>query len=169
MVKLAPLREEDSPILYEWLQDRELRLNSTGFEFISLRHHQKWFENIQVSKDRFNVGIRTIEEDRLVGLGHLFHINQVYRNAEFGIRFPREELGKGYGTIAARLVCAHAFDDLNMHRLYFHLRGDNEAGVKLAEKIGFQIEGRLRQHGYHDGKYYDWLVLGMMRDEFIRS
>ena len=42
----------------------------------------------------------------------------------------------------------------------------NEASIKLHEKLGFVHEGRRRRMGFTDGRYYDWILLGMTVEEF---
>jgi RimJ/RimL family protein N-acetyltransferase len=34
------------------------------------------------------------------------------------------------------------------------------------KKCGFQVEGRLRQDRYLEGRYQDTFVMGILRDEF---
>jgi RimJ/RimL family protein N-acetyltransferase len=38
--------------------------------------------------------------------------------------------------------------------------------VRLHEKLGFQLEGRLRRVVYTRGQYYDELYYGMTAEEF---
>ena len=34
------------------------------------------------------------------------------------------------------------------------------------EKLGFRTEGRLRQDDYRDGRYWDTIVMAVLRDEW---
>lgn len=167
MVELSPLAQDDSPILYSWLSDREYRLDSGGFEFIDWESHCQWFQRAQQGATGVALAVRRSEDQTLVGLVQLVAINRVYRNAELRIRLAPDQLGKGYGTEATRLLCAHGFDDLNLHRIYLHVRAKNPRAIRCYEKVGFQVEGTLREHCYVDGAYDDFVVLGVLRDEFL--
>ena len=165
MIKLCPFREADSPILYSWLQKRDYRLESGGFSHVTIREHENWFNNVQKGADNLALAVRTEAEDRLVGLVQLVSINRVYRNAELRIRLSPDELGQGYGTLATKLLCQHAFADLNLHRIYLYVRASNKRAVRCYEKVGFQLEGTLREHCFVDGEYDDFAVLGLLHGE----
>jgi len=42
----------------------------------------------------------------------------------------------------------------------------NERALKLYEKLGFRHEGRGREHVLLDGRRWDIVSMGMLRDEF---
>lgn len=71
--------------------------------------------------------------------------------------------GKGVGKA---LMCAGlelADNWLNLTRLELEVYADNEAGVRLYERFGFEIEGTLRQHAFRDGRYVDSYVMARLR------
>jgi RimJ/RimL family protein N-acetyltransferase len=74
--------------------------------------------------------------------------------------------GKGHGTEATRLVLGHAFDTLNLNRVWLHVYEYNEAGLRLYQKVGFRTEGRLREDNVRDGRYRDTLVMAVLREEW---
>lgn len=42
----------------------------------------------------------------------------------------------------------------------------NTASIGLHERLGFQLEGRLRDHEFLAGRPYDLVMMGMTADEF---
>jgi len=42
----------------------------------------------------------------------------------------------------------------------------NERAIKSYEKCGFKKEGILRQEIYIDGKYYDAIIMAMLKEEY---
>src|SRR4051812_5570754 len=66
-VVLAPLRDEDSPLLFEWINDEELVVLSSPFAPVSPAAHEAWFEGIRRRPDVRIFGIRMLDEDRMVG------------------------------------------------------------------------------------------------------
>lgn len=165
MVYLAPFQEDDFEPLFAWMQSRDYRLDSGGFNFVSREQHRRWFVAVQQAGDSLVLSVRRNSDKGLVGLVQLVNINRVYSHAELRIRLDPGQLGKGYGTAATRLLCEHAFRDLNLHRVYLHVLASNARAVRCYEKVGFQVEGRLREHCFVDGEYQDFVVLGILASE----
>ncbi|MSP21498.1 MAG: N-acetyltransferase [Dehalococcoidia bacterium] len=42
----------------------------------------------------------------------------------------------------------------------------NPRAIRCYEKVGFTIEGRMRDHRHAAGRYHDTLLMGLLRDEF---
>jgi len=61
---------------------------------------------------------------------------------------------------------AFAFDQMNINKLRLNVYSFNERAIKSYEKCGFIREGVLRQEIFRDGKYYDTIVMGILRAEY---
>jgi len=60
-----------------------------------------------------------------------------------------------------------AFEVLNMHRVGAEVLETHSAAQKLElGHLGFVMEGRRRKAVYKAGRYYDSIVLGLLRDEW---
>jgi RimJ/RimL family protein N-acetyltransferase len=71
-------------------------------------------------------------------------------------------LGKGYGTEAIRLVLAHAFGALGLHRIGLRVLAYNERAIRCYQKCGFVIEGRERESALVDGAWHDDVMMGIL-------
>lgn len=100
-----------------------------------------------------------------VGFVFLFDIDELADHAEIGYWITPDERGNGFATEAADLCLKHAFDDRGLHKVIGHVFSDNEASKRVLEKIGFQKEGRLREHRYVDGEHRDMLLYGILASE----
>jgi RimJ/RimL family protein N-acetyltransferase len=85
----------------------------------------------------------------------------------YGIAIRREHWRVGYASDAIRLVLRYYFNELRYQKCNVEVFEYNEASLRLHERLGFQIEGRLRRTTYTDGKYYDALQLGLTAEEFF--
>ena len=74
--------------------------------------------------------------------------------------------GKGYGTEATRLVVRYAFEELHLNRVQLHVYEYNLRGVRVYEKVGFRREGVLRQEHMYDGRFWDTVVMAILREEW---
>ncbi|WP_132744690.1 GNAT family N-acetyltransferase [Scopulibacillus darangshiensis] len=72
----------------------------------------------------------------------------------------------GYGTEAMTLWVGHLFTTMPLVRVGITTWSGNKRMMRTAEKIGMQLEGRLRKCRYYNGKYYDSIRMGMLREEW---
>jgi diamine N-acetyltransferase len=169
-VALTPLTTADSAVLYQWINDRELVLFNSAYKPVSESQHQAWFASIQQREDVVIFGIRLLETGQLIGSCQLHSINLVNRTAELQIRLGSPaDRGKGYGTQAVRLLLQFGFSDLNLNRIHLHVFAGNTRAIAAYEKCGFAREGTLRQGAFVDGQYIDVVVMGILREEYVRK
>ncbi|MDO9173446.1 MAG: GNAT family protein, partial [Actinomycetota bacterium] len=86
-----------------------------------------------------------------------------------GIALLPQHRGKGYGTIAQRLLVDHLFREYGVHRVQSDTAMDNPAEQRALEKAGFTREGVVRDAEERDGEYHDHVLYGMLRTEWERS
>jgi RimJ/RimL family protein N-acetyltransferase len=76
---------------------------------------------------------------------------------------------KGYGADAIRTLLRFGFDEMNLNRVDLTVDEDHAAAIACYRKCGFVEEGRMRQAHYTRGRYVDWIVMGILREEFYAS
>ncbi len=112
--------------------------------------------------------IATINPDQPIGLTAFARIDWTGRMATFYIAIAQEKnWSKGYGTEATQLMTDYAFNTLNLHRIQLHVSVDNPRAVKTYQKVGFQIEGKLREAMYFDGRYHDFFLMSLLKHEWL--
>lgn len=170
-VKLTAARNSDADEMASWQENSEyLRNVDTDIAI------PQSVENLKDSDSSEGQGsgtiefrLRTIEEDRLVGFVALHGIewnNQACLLA-IGIGNP-DDRGKGYGTDALNLILRYAFYELNLNRVGLDVISYNLSAIKAYEKVGFKMEGQMRSAVLRDGKQFDRLIMGILRDEWIK-
>jgi len=103
---------------------------------------------------------------RSVGTIGLSHIERTHRRAEYGILIGEPGArGKGLAAEASRLLLDYAFRVLGLVRVYLHVFHDNEAAIRLYERVGFAREGLLRRHVSKRGRSRDVVVMAAVRDD----
>jgi len=128
----------------------------------------KWYERILTSNIPATVfGIETTDDQKLVGITVLKDINFIHRSAETAIYIgDLEARGKGFSSEALQMTIGFAFENLGLNRVWLKVRSDNVVALSLYRKLGFIEEGRLRQCVYQHGKFYDRIVLSILREEY---
>jgi RimJ/RimL family protein N-acetyltransferase len=91
-----------------------------------------------------------------------------FRTGHIGYWCVPDARGRGVTTRALRLLCEHAFDELELERLELITDPDNRASQRVAEKVGFQREGVLRSHLLHpDGRRRDSVMFSLLPGELV--
>lgn len=75
--------------------------------------------------------------------------------------------GKGVGTALMEAATDFADKWLNLLRLELMVYTDNQPGIRLYKKFGFEIEGRLRQVAFRDGQYVDVFYMGRLLNQAV--
>ncbi len=109
-------------------------------------------------------------EGRLIGAGRLHSIDDRDQRGAIAIGLlDPAVLGQGLGTEAIRLMCAHAFDTLALHRLGARILDFNARAQKAFAKAGFAEEGREREAARIGANRHDDLLFGLLARDFDRG
>ena len=84
----------------------------------------------------------------------------------YGISIRADQRGKGYAREAIPLLLRYYFEEKRYQKATVTIFSFNEPSVILHERLGFQLEGRLRRMAYTAGAYHDALIYGMTAEEF---
>jgi RimJ/RimL family protein N-acetyltransferase len=173
LVRLAaPNPEADAEAMSRWQRDAEfLRLlDSEAARPLPVAQNKTDMEAIAARENSFAFMIRTLADDRVIGFVGLIRLQWTHGDAWLGIGLgDREYWGKGCGTDALRLILRYGFAELNLHRVSLGVFEYNPRAVRSYEKAGFVLEGRTRQDVRRDGRYWDSLWMGILREEWERQ
>lgn len=65
-----------------------------------------------------------------------------------------------------RVLVRFIFNEMNMNKIKLHVFSFNERAKRVYEKIGFKVEGILRQELFREGRYHDVIVMGLLKSEW---
>lgn len=169
-VWLSALSRADAAVVARWENDSEyLRLmDSSPARPRSEDEIVRWLDGANRSQQEFTFGIRLVQTDDLIGWVQLDGIEWAHRTSAVGIGIgSRNHWDNGYGTEAMTLLLNFAFYELNLHRVFLTAFSYNPRAIHLYEKLGFQLEGRHREHLQRDGQRHDMLLYGLLSREWI--
>ncbi|NUO58676.1 MAG: GNAT family N-acetyltransferase, partial [Hamadaea sp.] len=95
--------------------------------------------------------------------------NPDFRSASLGYCFAEAAWGHGYATESARALLRWAFDTLDLNRVQAEADTRNVASARVLEKLGFVLEGTLREDCIVNGDVSDSWVYGLLRREWQPS
>jgi len=174
LIRLAPPDpDRDAEVESKWTHDAEYMrlLSADPVRPLSPTLIKKKYEEVEKEKatPRYHFAIRTHTDDRLVGFVRLDHIewNNGGGHVALGIG-DLSDRGRGYGAEALKLILRYAFAELNLYRVTANTFEYNERALRFLERAGFVAEVRRRQAVHRDGKRWDAIKLGLLRDEWER-
>ncbi len=102
-----------------------------------------------------------------IGVCELRDGHPVDRHRELGVLIgAKERWGQGYGFNALRTLITFGFRDMNLRRIMLRVDENHGSAIALYERLGFRPEGRQRAAHWSRGRPLDFVVMGMLRDEF---
>ncbi len=130
---------------------------------------QKWVEKQYENPNDYSFAIRLLENDRIIGGIGLDGVNWAQRESFVGIGLgEKDDWGKGYGTDAMRVILRYAFTELNLRRVALDVFEYNPRGIRSYEKAGFVMEGRVRGLIQREGRRWDVIYMGILREEWLK-
>lgn len=166
MMQIRALEREDLKFIHEINNER----NTMAY----------WFEEPYESLDElislYDKHIHDTHERRFVidvegnfaGVVELVWIDFIHRNCEIQIIILENFRGLGYAQQALKKGIEYAFSILNMHKVYLYVDTSNAPAVHIYKKIGFEIEGNMKEQFFSNGTYRDSYFMGLLRSDYIK-
>jgi RimJ/RimL family protein N-acetyltransferase len=173
-VRFGPIdHEKDPQIESKWTHDSEfMRMYETDparpmSVAMVKKAYEKLEKEIEEEKNMFFFAIRIREDDRLIGKALVHRVE--WSNGNGFIRLGiglKDDQRKGYGSQALQMLLRFVFAELNLFRISAAVPEYNDGAIALFKKFGFVEEVRRRQALDRDGRRWDMLVFGLLKDEW---
>lgn len=168
-VTLRPLAEQDVDDIMTWVNDREIVGNIASFSGEPFTREQELAyvrSMIASEQDRVFSVLRAGDGTYLgqVGLHQIHRRSRVARLA--CIIGARTEMGRGYGSAAVAHILDHAFGHEGLHKIWLMIFSTNERSRRVYERLGFRVEGVLREEYFHEGGWHDMVRMSILRREW---
>lgn len=116
--------------------------------------------------DEFQLAVETRAEGVLVGSISTAQADPRAGRFNYGIGIGQEHQRNGYASEAISILLRFMFDERRYHKCEVGIYGFNQASLALHHKLGFQPEGRLRDHDFFAGHHHDLVLMGVTAAEF---
>jgi ribosomal-protein-serine acetyltransferase len=117
------------------------------------------------SEEKTSEGIGIFYQGRLAGATGFVHFSWESKNTEIGYWIAKEFEGQGIITKSCRALINYAFDDLGMNRIEIRCATVNVRSRAVPERLGFTLEGVLRQQVWRHTQFYDMAIYGLLKEE----
>lgn len=112
------------------------------------------------------VVVERADDGAFVGWCTLNSWNPDFRSASLGYCLGKPAWGQGFATEAAGAMLGWAFDALDLNRVQAEADTRNAPSARVLEKLGFKLEGTLREDCIVNGDVSDSWVFGLLRREW---
>jgi RimJ/RimL family protein N-acetyltransferase len=172
-VRLSAVQPAELSRAYStWNLDSEFKrlLDGRATPFRSVKFDTQWLEK-ELARDESRIfwfSIRSTQTEELLGDLVLEIVQWSAGEAFVGLAIGDRKLwGQGYGTEAMQLGLQFAFTELNLRRVTLTVFEYNPRAIRSYEKAGFRHEGRCRQALCREGRRWDVLYMGILREAWL--
>ncbi|MGO0061503.1 GNAT family N-acetyltransferase [Brevibacillus fluminis] len=174
-LRLREMTEHDAADLFGYYSDREVTKYLDWFgpssEEAAKRMIASWNEGFQ--EDRLiRWGITLKSDDIVIGTIIINPVRGPFRwklPIVIGYELAQAYWNQGIMTEALRAVISYIFDGLRNHRICAEVFLENGASERILKKLGFQEEGIMRQHLWHEGyeTWHDVKALALLKEDYV--
>ena len=104
---------------------------------------------------------------QFVGKVAINTIHKSLNKCEIGYFLDEKFQGEGIMTRAVKGIIDIAFKEYKMQKVEIRAAVDNKKSRHIAERLGFTLEGTIRQSEWLYDHYVDHALYGLMKDEWL--
>lgn len=167
-VGFRPIDASDLETLRALRNDMTTMLQLGTIDPVSSEQQIAWWKGFKMDGPDRQYTIVGVPSNEIVGMLRVRHLDAVNAHCEIGLDILPELRGKGYGTASYRMVLEYLFQHYNMHMVYVRVADFNDGAKRLYARLGFIETGRYREYLYRHGRYWDYIIMAMLRDQYLR-
>ena len=133
---------------------------------LTMTHSQHGKIEELINSEDNHLGIITLSDKTPIGVVAFLNIDKTHHKAELRklIGVP-EYRALGYGKEATHLWIEYGLKNLQLKKIYLNTIDTNIHNIRINEKMGFKVEGILRDEAIVDGVPHDVLRMGLLLNE----
>lgn len=167
---LRNFRENDANECFEsWGQDQLLGKYIVLYPMKEIGQMEQFVRSLSVNEDAWV--IMSKESESIVGYVTIDIPYEQLGVGEIGYVIGKKYQQHGYAFEAVNCVLKEYLINRNMHLIEAKVNETNTASMKLLEKLGFQMDGRLRDRriDLQSGNRNDLIIYSITREELLQQ
>ncbi len=156
--ELFDLVNESRRHLHPWL---DWVVNTTkpehSLQFIQQSQHKTYEQEA--------LDLAIVHNNKIIGGIGVHHWEQDTKRAQIGYWISAAYEGKGLMNKSLSGFVNFLFDKIALNKIEIHFVRANERSAKIAARLGFKIEGIIRQSTMRNGMPEDVVVAGLLKNE----
>lgn len=169
---LRPIQLTDAPAIFDYGQRVEVA-RLAGFPVNQSLEEVRTFieQDLQKSEEQAHLRIYAIclkGDGRVIGTVNF--TKEIEEGIfEIGYVLHPDWWGQGLMPEAVGALIQHGFQVYHLRKIELVTYDFNRQSQRVAEKLEFQLEARLRQRKELDGHFHDKVVYGLLREEWLQT
>lgn len=164
-IRLDPLDVRDFPLIRPWIDPRVFRIFREPIDDAQLGRLLTKHKDGRPTSLGFRI-VRSSDSE-IVGLIHatidgsnnLAHIGQIL------VGDPTLR-NTGLGTASLLQLLPLCFNELGLHRVQIFVDEDNRPAIACYKKVGFKVEGLMREATQTESGYVSWYSMSILQSEW---
>lgn len=171
-----PSSIQDHQFLVELHNDPEVLKNITNPSPITFEEHMAWWLKIKDNPNEKRFILRYGQFGGAangwsvpIGFTKFYSIDRNNHNCVLGADLAKAYRGKGHAKTMWKEMLKVAFDGMDMHRVSLTTAEYNHVAQNVYQKLGFKIEGTLKESLYRNCRYHDQICMYMTKQMWISN
>ncbi|MGH7178924.1 MAG: GNAT family N-acetyltransferase [Tepidisphaeraceae bacterium] len=166
-ITLAPLKLDHAQAMYGWMLDPQVSINIGLRSEPSPEKTRAWIEN--AARDPSVRAFAIAQVGKHIGNVVLDRIDAHLHTARLSIYIGEVSArGSGAGMTAVFLAAETGFGEMKLNKIWLTVHEHNAPAIAAYGRVGFIVEGVLRDEFMLDGKPIAALYMGLLRADFER-
>ncbi|WFE27983.1 GNAT family protein [Solwaraspora sp. WMMD791] len=170
LVRLRAIEPDDDGYYLDFAEDTEDERSVFRVEpprsTAQLRQEIAAVGTWQPGSDCFALAIERVDNPGMIGAISTRDTDPRSGSFSYGLAIARDQRRHGHATEAARILLRYMFTQRRYHKCLVDIHATNVASLRLHERLGFVVEGLLREQEYFDGRYQDVVLMGLLGPDF---
>ena len=107
-------------------------------------------------------------EEKLCGLINHLHVDWTNRQTALSFWLAESHQRRGIMTDACRAFIRHNFEQWQLHRVTIECATENLRSRALTERLGFKLEGIVREAEWLHDRFVDHAVYGLLKTDPLK-
>jgi RimJ/RimL family protein N-acetyltransferase len=166
--RLRPPRADEAELMIGWFEDQEVTARLLVRFPLSLESQREWMRRMAESSDSILWAIE--HGGQPIGTTGIRAIDWANQHGTTGTLIgDRRAWGRGIAGELMRLRAEYAFTELPLRKLKSGYLEGNEASRRAQAGAGYREVGRLRQEYFREGRWLDYIITELLREDWERE
>ncbi|MBI4311797.1 MAG: GNAT family N-acetyltransferase [Chloroflexi bacterium] len=136
----------------------------------SVKDQREWLKQMdEPGHDRWEYPMMVLHKGKLVGMIGVQNLGSRARFCEIGYWLAESAQGQGIITRSCRALLDYLFAFEGINRVQIRAAVGNTRSRAIPERLGFTLEGILRQADLASGVFLDMAMYSLLREEWQRK
>jgi len=163
---IRSIEKEDLLLLQKWRNNEKLRRYFREHREFSIQQKLDWY-NKMINDDRFYMFMLEHKQES-IGVAGLTYVDWVNRHADVHFYIGKDSrwIDDVHAPSSINIILDYGFNTINMNKLWAEIYEVDTKKLYFFQNLGFEIDAKLREHYYYNGKYHTSFILSLLKRDY---